>query len=228
MPGLRRFLSLGIAVAFGAAFSMPALAQDAEQAEAPAAADTDEGPSLPQYTRFFYFQPFLGYSYVDGGALGGDDRNVPAAVRLESNGFSIGSGLGFKIFILQLGGRVTYAFHEDYNLGGVMGELGVRIPIPVFEPIVRLGAGYGWMNVKNTLGDLILDDPGGFLLDIGLGFDVWVGSNVTIGFDGAVGLYFLAREAIRCARTGEGCTVEENDNAGALQIRLQLTVGFWG
>lgn len=231
MPGLRELLLIGSAWVLGASVAMPAFAQDGAQEEAPAsetpAAEADQGPALPQYMRFFYVQPFLGYSYVDGGALGGNDVNVPAAARLQSSGFNIGSGLGFKIFVLQLGGRVTYAFHEDYNLGGVTGEIGVRVPIPVFEPIVRVGAGWGWMNVKNTLGDLILDDPAGFLLDIGLGFDVWVGSNFTIGFDGAVGLYFLGRDSIQCLGTGEGCTIEENDNAGALQIRLQLTLGFW-
>lgn len=194
------------------------------------AAQEDEGPALPQYTRFFYFQPFLGYSWADGGALGGNDTNLPDTARLESSGLNVGAALGFKIFVLQLGARATYAFHEDYDLGGIMGELGVRIPIPVFEPIVRLGAGFGWLNIKNTLGDILEENPSGFLLDIGLGFDVWLGSNFTLGFDGAVGLYFLARDSIECLRAGDGldCTVREDaDNAGALQIRLQLTLGFW-
>jgi len=186
----------------------------------------DEGKKLPQYTRFFYAQPFVGYSWADGGALGGNDSNTPSALRLEGHGLTVGGALGFKIIVLQLGARAVYSFYEDYDLGGVMGDIGVRIPIPVFEPIIRVGLGYGWMNAKNTLGDLLSQNPDGFLLDIGLGFDIWAGSNITVGFDGALGFYFLARDGIDCLGTA-GCEIDESHNAGALQLRLQLTIGFW-
>lgn len=198
--------------------------------------DEEQGEKLPQYHRIFYVQPHVGYGWSDAGAIQ-QDGELLAVQGERDGGLNVGGALGFKLLFFDLGARATYTFAGGYDLGALMGELGVRIPLPIFEPIVRVGFGYGWLDPNDgALSNLLDESVDGPMLDVGIGLDVWVWDHLTIGIDGAVGFYFLSRAAVDCSLDPDQCrdldpdeamALSEDGAAAAVQVRLALTVGFW-
>jgi len=200
-------------------------------AEERAAEQEPPGENPAAWSKFFYLQGTFGYSYVDLRALAFDGL-TPDEFTVNGSGYTTGAALGFRLFLLNLGARVAWARHDQFALGAVMGEIGLRVPNDIAEPYLRVGAGYGWMNEDfDQLRAEARQDPqiDGFMAEVGTGFDFWVHELVTVGLAIDIAFYLLARDAIE-ACIGGGCPsfedAGEEGDATAIQARVALQVGL--
>jgi len=198
--------------------------QQAEEAEG-------DGDNPRAWSKLFYLQADLGYSYVDLRAIAFDNL-TPEEFAVSGSGVTTGVAAGFRIFLLTLGGRFQYGSYDRFDLVGAMFDLGLRIPNDIAEPYLRFGAGWGWMNEQ--FDELVPADPriDGFMAEVGAGFDFWVHELVTVGLAIDVAFYALARDAIEaCLGAGGGMCADFEDatdegDATALQARVALQVGL--
>lgn len=63
----------------------------------------------------------------------------------------VGVGTGLRLSIVTIGPRVRLARADGFDLWSLGGELGVRVPLSIFEPYVELGGGQATLaNVKDA------------------------------------------------------------------------------
>lgn len=147
---------------------------------------------------FIWIEAEGGVSYVNLVAF----RNANFAagdtdVFRESSGTGpmFGAGVGFRVYWLAVGARVTFASYDVFQIGTVGGDLQLRFPIPIFEPYIRVGFGYAWQGGANYA------DPAmsattvyGWSFDAALGFDIFLTNWLTIGAGAGFDLLNMTRQ----------------------------------
>lgn len=172
----------------------------------------------------FWIEPTFGYSYINLVQFN-QDNFFPSAERTKDNGYVAGVGLGFRIKILTLGGRVSFAKYPDFDLGTAVFDAGLRIPLGVVEPYFRLGIGYAWVGSANY-GDpgLSETDIYGLAAEAGAGVDFYFNKYVAIGIGMDAAVLNLSRQDVRDGCTGGVCdpsnfNLEEDGDSVGLQVR---------
>ena len=203
----------------------PDVAPAAAATPAPAAPPEDEGDH-----GIVYLGADFGYSWVNLVQFSSNNF-IPAGERLDGNGWTFAVDAGFRIYWFTVGVRGTLASYPGFEIGTAGVDLGFHIPIPVVEPYVRGGLGYGWLGQANYR------DPGlsetsvsGLVADVGAGVDIYLSNHISIGagVDGA--FLNLTRQKITTGAASMigDVNVSESGDAVGLQLRFhgQLTFHF--
>jgi hypothetical protein len=185
---------------------------------------------------FIWFELEGGISSVDLIAFqGGDSFGSPGSAfqDIQGTGPFAGLGVGFRVFILSIGARVTYANYQNFDIGNIGGDITLRLPIPVVEPYVRVGAGYAWQGQANY------SDPAmsattvyGWSFDSALGLDIYLANWFTIGAGVGLNLLNMSRQAVTsvgmddCESSPTNICLNEPGDAVGYQLRGFLQIGF--
>jgi hypothetical protein len=169
-----------------------------------------------------------GGSYVDVIAIS-QDNFIPDAERMNGFGPGVGAAAGFKLFLITIGGRATFAALESFDLGTIAVDLGLRIPTPIVEPYVRAGLGYAWLGNADYGAPSDSDTSVfGLMVDAGIGVDFYLAKWAAIGFglDGA----FLNMSRQSVLEVGNPMTsigtvnFEEDGDAAGLALRAAANI----
>lgn len=147
---------------------------------------------------FLWIEAFGGVANVNlvafsgGGVLDGtstDPASGATSVFNETQGTGpmVGGALGFRVYWIAVGARTTFSSYNTFQIGTIGGEIALRLPIPVVEPYIRVGAGYAWQGDANytvtTAG--VSTQPAttvyGWAIDAALGVDIFLANWFTIG-----------------------------------------------
>lgn len=179
----------------------------------------------------FYIQLLGGYSYANVISFS-QENFLPEAERVEGSGFFGGAGLGFRVLILTIGAQASlasYAPTEDdgFELGTVIGTIGLHLPIPHIQPYFRVGAGYAWMGKANFA------DPGisetrvyGFVIEGGFGVDIKLGRAVSLGLGVDAAYLNLGRQSASEVGMIDDVNFEEDGDAVGYQVRGHVHLTF--
>lgn len=185
---------------------------------------------------FLWIEVEGGVSYVNLVAFqqtnfstGGMTVTGPGFDEVEGVGPMFGVGLGFRIFFLALGARATLASYPGFEIGTVGGEVQFRLPTPVVEPWIRVGAGYAWQGSANytdaaASGTTVY----GWTLNGAIGLDVFIAWWFTLGIGVTVDFLNMTRQTdvmAPCMGVTEFCPTQNGDAIGA-QARGFLQAGF--
>ncbi len=183
---------------------------------------------------FIWLEVEGGASYVDLIAL---EQNAFAGGRGTSTGFSetsgvgpmFGVGLGFRVFFLALGARATLASYPGFEIGTVGAEVQFRLPVPVVEPWIRVGAGYAWQGNANYADPMMSSSTvHGWAIQGALGVDIFLAWWFSLGIGVGVDFLNMTRQADPrqpCMGVTEFCPAREGDAIGA-QGRVFIQVGL--
>jgi len=154
---------------------------------------------------------------------------IPAAERLDGNGWTFGVNAGFRIFWFTVGGRGTLSSYPGFEIGTVGLDLGLHIPIPVVEPYLRGGLSYGWMgNANYSMPGLSDTSVTGLVGEVGGGLNIYLNDHISIGAGVDAAFLNLTRQKITTGAAGmvTDINVSESGDAVGLQLRFhgQLTI----
>ncbi len=179
----------------------------------------------------FYLQLLGGYSYAN--VISFSQNNfLPETERVEGSGFFGGAGLGFRLEILTLGGQATLASYaptadDGFELGTVIGTIGLHLPVPGIQPYFRIGAGYAWMGKANYA------DPGisetrvyGFVVEGGFGVDIKLARPISLGLGVDAAYLNLGRQSASELGMIDDVNFEEDGDAVGYQIRGHVHLTF--
>lgn len=177
---------------------------------------------------FIWLELEGGVSYVDLIALR-DDEFGSSLESVRGWAPTVGVGLGFRIFFLALGARATFARYPDFELGTVGGEVQFRLPTPVVEPWIRVGAGYAWQGDANYA-EPTASTPTvyGWMLNGAVGLDIFVTWWLTLGIGGGVDFLNMTRQTdprVDCMMVTSFCPQQEGDAIG-VQARAFAQAGL--
>lgn len=181
---------------------------------------------------FIWFELEGGVSDVNLIAFqGGDAFGAPGSLfqEVQGTGPFVGLGVGFRVFILSIGARVTYANYQNFDIGNIGGDVTLRLPIPVVEPYVRVGAGYAWQGQANYADPAMSTSTVyGWSFDSALGIDIYLANWFTIGAGVGLNLLNMSRQSdptADCMGATDICPDQPGDAVG-YQLRGFLQVGF--
>jgi hypothetical protein len=144
-------------------------------------------------------------------------------------GPAVGVGVGFRIWWLAVGARASFAGYEGFQIGTVGGELTLRLPVPIIEPWVRVGFGYGWQGDANyRTGTARETTTYGWAFQAGLGLDIYLVNWLTIGAGFGLDVLNMTRQrdpTAMCMGVTDVCPSMNGDALG-LQLKGLLTVGL--
>ncbi|AKF05783.1 hypothetical protein [Sandaracinus amylolyticus] len=183
---------------------------------------------------FIWLEVEGGVSYVDLIAFQQDNFSAPDGTTVDGFeevtgvGPMVGVGLGFRIFFLALGARATLASYPGFEIGTVGGEVQFRLPTPIIEPWIRVGAGYAWMGSANYEDARESDTTVyGWMLNGAVGLDFFITWWLTLGIGGGLDVLNMTRQPINSLECppNEFCPTEDGDAIGA-QGRGFVQVGL--
>jgi len=163
----------------------------------------------PKDVEWFFIKPGFGYQRVWLRTLRAEDseRLTARVIPEDLSGPAPSLGIGMKIRFVSFGvtGRVAHlsgaAPERDtatLQLWSLDGELAFRAPLGPFEPYVLVGGGYstfgGMGDMVDGLGEGL--DVNGANVRGGLGFDYYLSRELSLRFEGASEILFLAREGV--------------------------------
>jgi hypothetical protein len=183
--------------------------------ERPPQHEEDNGRSID----FLFIQAEAGLSVVDLTGLSQNGHLIPTLSETRQSGYGGGATVGFRSWIFAVaahgyisrfvsGAPATFmgvSNSQSFDLGELMLEGQVRLPIPVVEPYVRIGLGYSWLGSfeLNSMYTSSTSDIHGFIGKLGAGADVWLGKFITIGAGADFALMNLRRGGVQ--REGSIC-----------------------
>jgi hypothetical protein len=183
---------------------------------------------------FIWLEVEGGVSYVDLIAL---EQNEFAGATGMTNGFAetsgvgpmVGVGLGFRVFFFALGARATLASYPGFEIGTVGGEVQFRLPVPIVEPWIRVGAGYAWQgNANYTNPAMSASTVYGWTINGALGIDIFLAWWFSLGIGVSADFLNMTRQADPrqpCMGVTEFCPAREGDAIG-VQGRVFLQAGL--
>lgn len=204
------------------------------------AADEPEEPVHEQddgrAADFLWLEVEGGVSYVDLIALenrtfagGGATVTSPAFRETQGTGPMIGAAGGFRLSVFALGVRGTFASYGTFDIGTIGGEIHLRIPTPVIEPYIRVGAGYAWQgntNYENLGGST--PTVYGWTVNGAVGLDIFVLWWLSLGVGVQVDFLNMTRQSdptAMCMGITDFCPTQEGDAVG-VQGRAFAQIGL--
>jgi hypothetical protein len=191
---------------------------------------------------FIWLEVEGGVSYVnlialenENFAYDGTPITGPTFAQYEGLGPMVAAGGGFRIFILAIGMRGTYASYlardgrPGFEIGTFGGEVHLRIPTPVVEPWIRVGAGYAWQ-ASTGYTNFTASSPhvDGWTVNGALGLDIFFTWWLSLGIGGQVDFLNMTRQrdpTAACMGITEFCPEQEGDAIG-IQARGFLSLGL--
>lgn len=154
--------------------------------------DEDSGRGLS----WFWIEAQGGYEHVGLRTFDVDEQALTAGfVDTSANGGFISAGLGARLIFLTLGARARLGLFDQWQLGRVGGEIGLRIPLGPVEPRFDLGVGYAALgNLDSTAGRALSID--GLYARAGAGLDFYLGKYVSIGGQATFDFMALTRPGL--------------------------------
>jgi len=155
----------------------------------------------------------------------------PVFREVYGTGPVIGLGVGFRVWWIAVGARASFALYDTFQIGTVGGEVTLRLPVPIVEPWVRVGFGYGWQGEASygTAGVAARSTTTyGWAFQSGLGLDIYLTNWFTIGAGVGLDILNMTRQrdpSVMCMAVTDVCPGNNGDALG-LQIKGLLTVGF--
>lgn len=144
-------------------------------------------------------------------------------------GPAIAAAVGFRIWWLAVGARASFAGYEGFQIGTVGGELTLRLPVPIIEPWVRVGFGYGWQGDANyQTGTARETTTYGWAFQAGLGLDIYLVNWLTIGAGFGLDVLNMTRQrdpSVMCMGVTDVCPSMNGDALG-LQLKGLATIGL--
>jgi hypothetical protein len=145
-------------------------------------------------------------------------------------GPAVGLGVGFRVWWLAIGVRASVAVYETFQIGTIGGEATLRLPIPVVEPWVRVGFGYGWQgDAQYQSGSSTYSTTTyGWVFQSGLGLDIYLTNWFTLGAGVGLDILNLTRQrdpSAMCMGATDVCPSRNGDALG-FQLKGLATVGF--
>jgi hypothetical protein len=231
------------------------VAAPAPAASAPSAPSHSERPHEDdgRTIDFVFIQPEGGVSYLDMTAVSTNGRLLLPEVRgFRGTGWGGGLTVGFRWHFLAFAAHGYIGrFNGDatdtgvtgatttpvaFDIGQLMAEVHLRIPLPIVEPYARVQFGYGWLG-SFQLNERYRDSTSnvsGWTGGVGVGLDVWLGRYVTVGAGLDFTLINFRRGGIQrpdstCPMTDPTCVElrEDGDSVGVLiHGHLQAGVHF--
>lgn len=195
--------------------------------------EEDDGRSAD----FLWIEVEGGASYVDLIALqnesftyGTTTTTAPTFVETQGMGPMIAVAGGFRLSVIALGVRGTFASYDTgFDIGTFGGEIHLRIPTPVIEPYIRVGAGYAWQGNANY------QDPAaspatvhGWSVNGAVGLDVFVLWWLSLGVGVQVDFLNMTRQTdptAMCMGVTDFCPTQNGDAVG-VQGRAFAQIGL--
>jgi hypothetical protein len=197
-------------------------------ATTPRTAPTEDEPEPEGDGRdvdFIWLEVEGGVSYVNlvafrNANFAGGDTDVFREV--TGTGPMVGAAAGFRIYWLAIGARVTFASYQVFQIGTVGADVQLRFPIPIFEPYIRVGAGYAWEGEASYSNPAMSStNVSGWSFDAALGFDIFLTNWLTIGAGAGFDLLNMTRQrdpSQPCMGVTDFCPMRDGDSIG-FQIR---------
>lgn len=154
--------------------------------------DEDSGRGLS----WFWIEAQGGYEHVGLRTFDVDEQALTAGfVDTSANGGFVSAGLGARLIFLTLGARARLGLFDQWQLGRVGGEIGLRIPLGPVEPRFDLGVGYAALgNLDSSAGRALSID--GLYARAGAGLDFYLGKYVSIGGQATFDFMALTRPGL--------------------------------
>jgi hypothetical protein len=145
-------------------------------------------------------------------------------------GPAVGLGVGFRVWWLAIGARASVAVYETFQIGTIGGEATLRLPVPIVEPWVRVGFGYGWQgDAQYQSGSSTYSTTTyGWVFQSGLGLDIYLTNWFTLGVGAGLDILNLTRQrdpSATCMGATDVCPSRNGDALG-FQLKGLATVGF--
>ncbi|MBN8613357.1 MAG: hypothetical protein J0L92_22375 [Deltaproteobacteria bacterium] len=145
-------------------------------------------------------------------------------------GPAVALGVGFRIWWLAVGARASFAAYDTFQIGTVGGELTLRLPVPIVEPWVRVGFGYGWQGDASYQSGVTARETTtyGWAFQAGLGVDIYLIRWLTVGAGFGLDVLNMTRQrdpSVMCMGVTDVCPSMNGDALG-LQLKGLITVGL--
>lgn len=183
---------------------------------------------------FLWIEAFGGIANVNlvafggGGVLDGTSTDPTSGAmsvfnETQGTGPMVGGALGFRVYWIAVGARTTFASYNTFQIGTIGGEIALRLPIPVVEPYVRVGAGYAWQGDANytvTTGGVTTQPATtvfGWVINAALGVDIFLTNWFTIGAGVGLDVLNMTRQTDprgTCMGLTDFCPSRQGDAVG--------------
>lgn len=198
-------------------------------AQTAAARDDDEDDD-GERRRFFWIDAAIGYSYINLVALN-QDNFVPEPDLASSSGMTAEAGLGIQFSVVRLGLAGTYSRYQGFDAATAELDLGIVIPLPIVQPYIETGIGYGWIGnvgLENMVGLTADASIDGIAVDLGLGVDFVLSDLVQLGVGVDASLLNLQRQKVTALGTITGFDFTQDGSALGIQVHgvARLTLQF--
>jgi hypothetical protein len=174
---------------------------------------------------FIWVEVEGGVSYVNlvafrNANFAGGDTDVFHEV--TGTGPMVGAAVGFRVYWLAVGARMTFASYNVFQIGTVGADVQLRFPIPIFEPYIRVGAGYAWEGEANySSPGMSSTNVTGWAFNAAVGFDIFLTNWLTLGAGAGFDLLNMTRQrdpSQPCMGVTDFCPMMDGDSIG-FQIR---------
>jgi hypothetical protein len=166
-------------------------------------ADEDEDDEEPR-PQWLYLSTEAGVQHTNLNAFLIDEQRASAGFENRSaTGPMIGIGAGLRVFVLTIGPRARLGLLDELDMATIGGELGLRVPVGIFEPHVDLGGGYAAVSQLQSPTNARELSADGYYGRVGGGLDVHVSRAVTVGGGGSVDLFAVAPDGVSPATADE-------------------------
>lgn len=155
---------------------------------------------------------------------------APVFSEVYGTGPAVGAGVGFRLWWIAVGARMSFASYDTFQVGTIGGEVTLRLPVPVVEPWVRVGFGYGWQGEASYAAGTTSHQTTtyGWTFQSGVGVDIYLVNWLTIGAGFGLDILNMTRQrdpSATCMGLTDVCPMQNGDALG-LQLKGLATVGL--
>ena len=196
-------------------------AEDLHQSQTERVLNASEREDSGRALSWVYLDVEGGFEYVALEAIKSDSLTY-GDISSSSPGFVAGVGLGVRLLVFTFGARGRFGMFQDWKLGSIGGEAGLRLPLGSIEPYFTIGAGYVFLTSldNNAWGG----NPSirGLGANLGAGVDYYPTSVFSIGAKLAGDMLFLFREAV----DAQSPSLHWTERMKANQVGRSIGLGF--
>lgn len=150
------------------------------------------------------------------------DNFLPTDLDLDSGGVTLSAAGGFRLFILQVGLRGVLNRFSDFDIGQIMADVSLRIPLIIVEPYFHIAGGYSWLGAVDF--DTSVDDDvsiSGLVAETGLGVDLTIIDGLALGLGVDVGVLSLGRSGLSCNTGSCGFEADAQSDGSAVGLLIR-------
>ncbi|MFO0712374.1 MAG: hypothetical protein U0353_21160 [Sandaracinus sp.] len=150
--------------------------------------------------------------------------------QVHGTGPTVAVGAGMRFWWLAIGARATFSFYDPFHIGTLGAELTLRLPVPVVEPWIRAGFGYGWQGNATYQGSAssFQTSTYGWTFQAGVGLDIYLLNWLTVGASFGLDVLNMTRQrdpTATCMGVTDVCPSQNGDALG-VQLKGIATLGL--